>query len=271
MTVQTPAFSAATAVTPVGDGRYVGHCDISWSAPRGPNGGYLMAFVLRAMLAELDDPDKAPRSLTCHYASPPQEGPIHVDVVVQRVGRAMTTMTATLSQDGRPCVLAIGAFGVDLATALTYDDHPMPQVRAPEELRSTPYVEGVTPPILQHLDTRGALGPRLFSEADVARTGGWIGLKHPEPVDVVAVAFYTDGWIPAPYTRLSAPSPAPTIDLTVHFRHRVPVAGVDPLEPLLIEVTSSASAEGYSEEDTRLWTRDGTLVAQSRQLALLRP
>ena len=55
------AFDAATETTPAGDGLHTAVCDTAWSAPRGPNGGYLAAIVLRAMQAEVADPDRAPR------------------------------------------------------------------------------------------------------------------------------------------------------------------------------------------------------------------
>jgi acyl-CoA thioesterase len=63
---------------------------------------------------------------------------------------------------------------------------------------------------------------------------------------------------------MSSVKAAPTIDLTVHFRAPVPVEG-----PLLARFRSRFVRDGYFEEDGELWTRDGTLVAQSRQLALL--
>jgi acyl-CoA thioesterase len=58
---------------------------------------------------------------------------------------------------------------------------------------------------------------------------------------------------------------APTIDLTIHFRSPLPAAG-----PLLLgRFTNSYVRDGFFEEDGRLWSPDGTLVAQSRQLGLL--
>ena len=50
------------------------------------------------------------------------------------------------------------------------------------------------------------------------------------------------------------------------FRAPLPVTG-----PLLARFTSRLARDGYFEEDGELWTADGTLVAQSRQLALLLP
>ena len=263
-------FAAATAVRGLGDGRYAATCDTSWSAPRGPNGGYLAALLLRAMLAEVADPAKAPRSLTCHYLRPPVSGEVELEVQLLRTGRAISTVAAHLHQDGALCVTALCAFGVDLDSALDFSDRPLPDVAPAQELQPRPWQPGM-PEIVRNLDIRPAIGARVFSGAEQARTGGWLRVLEEPVLDPVVLAMYTDAWLPAAFTRLTAPSGAPTVDLTVHFRHRVPLADVPAEAHVLIDVSSAVSAEGYVEEDATLWAADGTVIAQSRQLALLRP
>ena len=68
------------------------------------------------------------------------------------------------------------------------------------------------------------------------------------------------------FARLTAPSPAPTLDLTIHFRG-APPAGDHPF--VLGRFRSRAAVDGLFEEDGELWSEDGRLLAQSRQLALL--
>ncbi len=63
-------FVDDTAVHPLGDGRYAVDVGRRWWIERGPNGGFLAALVLRAILAEVDDADRPPRSLTLHYPTP---------------------------------------------------------------------------------------------------------------------------------------------------------------------------------------------------------
>ena len=82
--------------------------------------------------------------------------------------------------------------------------------------------------------------------------------------------------------RLGAPAPAPTIDITIHFRTALPArpadgrpaipspaARNDPHELVLARARSRLVHEGFFTEDTHIWAADGTLLAQSRQLALL--
>jgi acyl-CoA thioesterase len=62
----------------------------------------------------------------------------------------------------------------------------------------------------------------------------------------------------------TAPVIAPTIELTVHFRGTLPASG----DWVLGEFESRVARDGFFEEDGLLWSRDGELLAQSRQLAL---
>ena len=55
-----------------------------------------------------------------------------------------------------------------------------------------------------------------------------------------------------------------TVDLTVHVRS-LPPEGYD--DWCFVRFRSVVSADGFCEEDGEVWSRDGQLLAQSRQLA----
>lgn len=268
----TPAvadFERDTAVRPVGDDRFAAEVSPLWGVPHGPNGGYVAAIVLRAMEAAVGNAERAPRSLTLHYLRPPAAGPCEVHVQVERAGRTLTSLSARLVQDERPMVVALGAFAGGFPTAADYAS-AAPDVRLPEELRVVPAGAGL-PPIAQRTVLAPVFGPRALSGADEALVGGWLRLAEPRIADAAAVAFYCDAWIPAPFPRLTEPAPAPTIDLTIHFRARLPHAAMAPEDPVLARFTSSTSRDGLFEEDGSIWAPDGTLLAQSRQLGILMP
>lgn len=263
----THSFDVATGVTRVAEGRWAAEIDAGWFAPMGPNGGYLASVVLRALTEAVADPERAPRSLTLHYLRPPAAGPAEVAVTVERTGRSLSTLSARLEQDGRLCVLALAAFSVDMASGVEYASAPpaatpfaaLPPLGAPDG----------TPAITHRLDVRPALGALPFSGADDAHTGGWLAFDTPRAVDALACATFVDAWWPAPFVRLNAPIAAPTIDLSIHFRARLPLPA--PIGPVLGRFTSRTSAQGFFEEDAELWSPDGVLLAQARQLALARP
>ncbi|MCW2959498.1 MAG: thioesterase family protein [Solirubrobacterales bacterium] len=264
-----PHFSRDTAVTPTGDGAYGATCSTQWSAPMGPNGGYLAAIVLRAMVAEVGDAARKPRSLTLHYLRPPVDGPVAITARVERQGRSLSTVTARLEQDGRLCIVAVGAFGTAFPTAADFAT-PAPDVAPWTAIEPWPLHDAM-PAISHRLEVRPAIGAPPFTGAAEPVSGGWVSLREPAPVDAILLALLVDAWLPSVFPILTEPVGAPTIDLTIHFRNPEATAAHPQGVPLLSVFRSSTSHDGYFEEDGTLWTPDGILVAQSRQLALLRP
>lgn len=267
----TTRFDRDTALDPRGEGHFEGRIDPGWWIVAGPNGGYLAAIALRALQAAVDDPARAPRSLTLHYLRPPREGPVQVETRLERVGRTLTTATARLVQHERLLVLAIGAFatgrdGPELHHAV------MPEVTPPERLAPPPPRE-LPLPIHERYETRWAIGgPPGRGQGREALTGGWIRLAEPRALDYSLMAALADAWPPAVFASADVglvPNGVPTLDLTVHFRASLPPPGLRDDDYLLCVFRSREAREGFVEEDGEIWTRDGRLLAQSRQLALL--
>ncbi len=259
-------FDAATGARRVAEDRWAADVDAGWFAPAGPNGGYLASLVLRAMTEAVADPARAPRSLTLHYLRPPAAGGVEVVVTTERTGRSLTSLSARLEQEGRVCLVALAAFAVELPSGAEYAGGP-PAAASPAEAERL-QAPGGMPPIVDRLDLRPAIGAPPFSGSDEARTGGWLAFDPPRAVDALACATFVDAWWPSPFVRLTGPIAAPTIDLTIHFRARLD--GGD-AHPVLGVFTSRTSAQGLFEEDAELWSTDGVLLAQGRQLALARP
>jgi acyl-CoA thioesterase len=262
-------FDRDTSVAHAGDGVWSATVSDQWAVPRGPNGGYIAAMVLRAMEAQVADRARAPRSLTLHYLRPPAPGPCVLHVTVERAGRTLTSLSVRMVQEDRTMVVALGAFAADFPTAADYAA-PAPDVAPPAELHTVGDGPGVMP-IAQRVAMAPVFGPGPMSGGDEALVGGWLRLAEPRIADAAALAFYCDAWLPAPFARLTVPAPAPTIDLTIHFRTRLPHPGMAPDEPVLARFASRTSHGGFFEEDGEIWAPDGTLLAQSRQLALLFP
>lgn len=258
-------FATDTAVRAAGPGRYAATIDRGWWIERGPNGGYLAALVLRAVLAEVDDPARRPRSLTFHYLRPPVEGACEVHVTIERAGRGLTTASARLVQDGRDCILALVALGVDRAGPELHE-HPAPAVPSPEEIAVRAVPAGAPEiPFRHRFDVRHAIGAAPFTAGPAAETGGWIRTVDEDPVDDVLLTALTDAWPPAVFSRFEAPVGVPTVELTVHLR------GAPPAEPgwCLVRFRTQEVVAGYLEESGEVWSADGRLLAESRQLAVV--
>jgi acyl-CoA thioesterase len=259
-------FADDTAVTPLGDGRHAAVIDRAWWIERGPNGGYLAAIVLRAVQAEVADPTRRPRTMTIHYLRPPVEGPCEVEVVVERSGRGLTTVSARLRQDGRDCLIALVALGGGRPGPVLHD-HAAPPVIGADEVppRSAEATGGIDIPFRHRFEVRPAIGNAPFTLGDEALTGGWIRTADHDPVDDVLVAAITDSWPPAVFSRLEVPVGVPTVELTIHFRNAPPaVPGW-----CLVRFRTLEVSEGYLEESGEVWGEDGRLLAESRQLAVV--
>ncbi|MGZ4681578.1 MAG: acyl-CoA thioesterase [Acidimicrobiales bacterium] len=263
-------FATDTAATPLGAGRYTARVDPGWWIERGPNGGYVAALILRAVTAEVADPDRQLRSFTVHYLAPPTEGDVEIAVTVERQGRSMTSASARLVQEDRLLAIAVGAFSTS-RPSIEFCTLVMPEVEPPEALEPMPTGEGTGPVMRERYEQRWALGPPPFSGGDEALSGGWIRLaRHelgddPAGLDQHLLVAMADAWMPPVFGRITEPAAVPTIDLTVHLRSPQPV-GVD--DWVLVVFRSTVASDGFIEEDGELWSRDGTLLAQSRQLAV---
>ncbi len=245
-----------------------------WVAGRGPHGGYLAAMLLRALIATVEDEQRAPRSLTIHYARAPEPGPVTIRTVLERAGRSLNTLSGRMEQDGRLMALVLAAFSVPWE-APEIDDLPMPDVEGPDvERRAGTARQFGAPPFTEHLvmQPRFQAGRPLTGERRPMELGAWVGLAGERPVDALSVAFFTDALIPTPFMATGAPAAAPTVDLTVHFRQPLPrPQDRGPGRLCYAQMSSRLLSEGFFEEDGVIWAADGTVLAQSRQLALLMP
>jgi acyl-CoA thioesterase len=261
-------FERDTRVTPAGGDRFDARIDSGWWIVDGPNGGYVAAILLRAMELAVADPERAPRSLSIHYTARPAEGPVQIETHVERRGRSLSSVSARMTQDDRLLCLALAAFSKS-REGHDFCHTPMPEVAPPDECEPLlPRIE-----IHRRYEHRWAIGQQPFSGGSSrALCGGWIRASEPRVADAALVTAYTDAFPPAIFSLVAEGAisgAVPTIDLTIHFRETLPLAGAAPDDFALAIFRSRQSRDGFMEEDGEIWSRDGVLLAQSRQLALV--
>jgi acyl-CoA thioesterase len=261
------AFDDDTNLVEVGDGVFEGRIHDRWWIARGPHGGFLAALMMSALTRALGDAERAARSLTVHFITPPVLGPVTIATRVERVGRSRTSLSARMEQDGRTAALALAAFSLPW-TAVEFSEMVMPNVPPPASLEGA-RPDGLAPAFLDNFDARWALGDMPFSRSRRAVSGGWLRLAEPRVVDGIAIAALADAWVPSVFPRLSGFVPVPTLDLTVHFRRAVPLAEAAADDFYLSVFRARVAAEGFFVEDGDLWSERGELVAQTRQLAVM--
>jgi len=267
-TVTLPGFDADTAVEDLGGGRFGAEMSERWWVGKGPNGGYVAAAILRAIQASASA-ERAPRSLTVHYQRAPLAGPVEISVEVEREGGRVTFLSARMTQAGKVQATAQAVLSENWSDADGFSELTMPDAGEPGELQTfDPGTVAGAPRMLQNYRARPALGEQAFSGGP-PHTGAWIRSREPRLLDAPLAAAFLDTWFPAPFVRFKRPFGAPTIDYTVHFRSPLPPPGATPEDPYLVSFKSNIARHGFFEEDGELWSADGTLLAQSRQLALL--
>ncbi|MGH9172400.1 MAG: thioesterase family protein [Acidimicrobiales bacterium] len=266
-------LDADTALAAAGGsgGCYSGRLATRWNVGGGMNGGYLAAFCLRGVLEASALPD--PLSMTIHYLSRPLPGSATVRVVAMREGRGHATYRFDLVQ-GAEELRATGLVLTGRRRARGELDFgpPPPDVPPPDKCsalkRWTPEGESMT--LMGRLEQRVARGGDVFfmsTQAGEARTGGWTRLADGRPSDDLCAPLFLDCWPPAVFsrTRRAGEGGAPTLELTVHWRNAVPAGW------MYARFETDLYAGGYVDESGQLWSPEGVLVAESRQLARYAP
>ena len=261
----TGPFARATAVEPTGDGIFRGTVEPGWDIAGNANGGYLMAIGARALVAATGRPD--PVTASAHFLSPGQAGPVDITTEVVKSGKRFATGTAMLCSHDRPVLAVLGTFG-DLTEdrgSLLVDGSP-PDLPPVEECVALVPTDTFPPPFMAHVDLRLHPEDTGFARGErsgIARVRGWFRLPDGEPVDTVALLCALNAFPPTIFNADLPLGWTPTVELTTHARAR-PAPGW-----LRCRFTTRFVTGGFLEEDGEIWDREGRLVAQSRQLALV--
>jgi len=272
-------FDRDTALTLVetrpNDGVVVfdGRIDAGWWIIAGPNGGYLNAILLRAMRNAVADPVREPRSQTTHFIARAKPGPVQLTVRVLRSGGSLSTVTTQLDQDGRLIAYSLAALGTPRMSEpppMSFQDASMPQVASPVECELVAN-DGPVAAFRDRFEQRPVFGLGEPAMEATATVGGWIRPSPGRAGDALMLATLSDAWRPAVFSK-RPPGPqhrgVPTVELTVHYRAPAVAAAVPPDGYYLVRFRTRVARDGYLEEDGEIWSEQGILLAQSRQLAL---
>jgi acyl-coenzyme A thioesterase PaaI-like protein len=252
-----------TAVDPVCPGSYAANLTDRWGRlGGGPLGGYTLSVALAAIQHESPLPD--PLTVTTHFLRPATTGRARVDITTHRVGRRTATLGAVLHQGDQAAIVTTATFG-DLSqisgpTAIFNRPPALPPPEHCEDWATGKPDDGVT--IRDQIECRFPPGQRTPDpDRDQASQHFWISLRAPRPSDLFALPLLVDAAPPA--AMLLGATGDLTLELTVHLR------AVPRSSRLACRASVRHLVNGLHEEDFELWNGHGTLVAQSRQLALL--
>jgi hypothetical protein len=250
--------------------------DAGWTVGPKPNGGYLLAALVRAAADEVvtDGADHPhPLAATAHFMRAPDPGPAEIAVQILRLGHGASQARATLSQAGRACVdvvVTLGRLEQPDRISPPWWTGPDPFEVAPPEschrMPSAPPGSGFTIPVMDRADTR--LDPACLGFAFGQPTGrgelkGWISLADGRPADPYSLLFFLDALPPATFD-LAPTGWVPTLSLTAYVRSW-PAPG-----PLRVRQYVQSVHHDRIDEVCELWDSAGHLVGQATQLAAIR-
>ncbi len=247
-----------------------------WSVGPGANGGYIAGVMARSVVESLgtllpDGEDIAMRSMTSHYLRPPIPGPARLVVEPLRLGRSVSVIDVSLVRDDKLLTTARAIVGPRRGGTVEFVDRTPPMFPAPDTLEREVWDNPNF--VRSRYDTRYVIGRPVneFDGADthVAEVAGWIRTTDEAPVDIPLAIALTDSWMPAVMVRHGFEDKVlNTLDLTSHLFHPFapPVTGW-----IGVQNRTTVSHDGYADIDTELWSEDGKLLGQSRQLGLLLP
>ena len=258
-------FDEETRLTALGDGAFEGQVSPDWSIGSNPNGGYLLALAAKS-IAALTPEHPDPLSITVHYLRPGLGSqPFRIHAQVLRSGRQLSTCRATLMQDDSARIEVMAAFGNLGAGAPAVIEPPAPAIAPPEQcIPRSGDQQGIKLPIMDRLDIRLHPDEVQTKVGGRAQITGWIRFKDARAPDPIAALLFADAFPPSVFGRIGATGWVPTVELTVHLRRR-PAHGW-----ILGQFRTGDLADGRMIEDGTLWDANGRLIAQSRQLALVR-
>ncbi len=274
-------FLDTTRVHPGDAGRYAGRIDPRWNLRPLPQGGIVTALALRAMEAELGDPDQRLRTLHTTFAAQVTDGPVEIRVEPLRRGRSMSQLRAEVANVGSPRGHVTSAvFGAVRPGFDFTDQAPPPDLPPPSACPSfrDPPPPGVEPfeplPFWTHVEGRPALGHAWWEEyePDRAERAGWYRFDDPPmlddgTMDAAALVVLCDFMPGALGEKVGGSGPterpwfAPSVDLTVHL------LGECRSEWVLAHNTVRHAGDGYASADMALWDCGDDGTAAPRLLA----
>lgn len=257
-------FDQAIAVRRTSEGVYDGEIAEGWDIRGNANGGYVMALVANAMREECERPD--PVTITLHYLAPLPAGPVRIEARVDKRGRRLSTVSATLSQGGRVAVRAIAAFGNfdEMSPSVEHVAVVEPDLPAPEACVQRQSHDGIFP-LVDRVEMRlhpVDAGFERGEKSGEALIRGWFRMPDERPNDAFSVMLAGDAFPPPVFNLESVVGWVPTVELTLHLRAR-PVPGW-----LRVRFASSIVRDGMCSEVGEVWDERGC-VAEVRQIGLL--
>lgn len=197
--------------------------------------------------------------------APALVGPHSIAVEALRIGSAMSTWRATLTEAaGAPIAELVAVAGAPRAFAASvpgpWGIAVPPRVPSSDEV---PRIPGGPPfPLFtRHLDMRPVIGLPL--SGGPAESIGWLGYDVATRPSAASLLALVDGWYPASLPLLETMPPIGTVSFTAALL--ADPESVRPDEVVLHHSFLTSASDGYTSEHRRLWSSQGDLLVDNVQ------
>lgn len=241
----------------------------NWGQGRATLGG-LVGGVLFDHLHHAVGTDKQPRSLTVSFVGPVQSGVIaQLSSEIFREGKSVTQAQSKLMQDGKVMATMLGSFGVaresSISCAAPVAPQP-PEIKSPDDAMKFPYIAGVMPEFIQHIDMRQAGGNLPYTGQSKPDFSGYMRFGDAWQDDEFSLAHLitlADTWPPSILPMLKQPAPASSLTWTIEFIKELTHETMQSF--WTYDVKTDFAADGYAHVRENIWNDNGELVMISRQ------
>lgn len=261
MTLDEMFDGAAGGRTTVADG---------WGQGRATYGGLIAGMLLARAEALCADETRALQTASVVFAGPVAPGDVSVEGEVLRAGGSASHIDVKLLQEGTVRAAMLASFGAPRDTEIEFEAalrDRRPELPDPETVEPVPYIEGVTPAFIKHLELRYASGGLPVTGAAEPDFGGWMRFRQPPGrFGMRELIALTDAWPPALLPMFTRPAPISTLTWTFQPLPAAADAGRDdPGAQWQYDARTVAAAGGYTQAYARVWDGAGRLRALSTQ------
>lgn len=237
------------------------HIPETWMQGRTTYGGLTAALSLQGAMGLVDDIPI--RSAQIAFVGP-VGGDIKITPKLLRRGKNTAFVSVDITAESGVTAQSIFAFGKAKKSALHFDDMPMPEVPAPEDIEPFFATDIPRPGFTQNFDMLIALGDRPLSGSDKTSIGLWMRHIDPNtPQDATAVLAIGDAPPPAVLSLFSERARISSMTWMAEFM--TDDIATDPAGWFFAQHTAQLAKDGYSSQSMRLWNKQGEPVLVGRQ------
>lgn len=236
-----------------------------WLQGRTVFGGLQVALGVRAMRDALGEGAALPlRSLQATFVGPlPPSRDLRLRAETLRHGKSASQARCDLVHDGAVACTVVAVFGAPRASQIV-KEIPRPVVEVdPEALQDLPWIPGITPNLVQHMQLRWARGTRPYTGHHEPRSLVFARLNDRLCGAEEALIALADCIPPPALSMLTTPAPASSLNLMVELLGDP--AGLDREQWSLIDTEVRAGTDGYLSQTSTVWGPSGHAFAVSHQ------